>query len=840
MKEPVDAGPRPAPGAIATLEIVNDGAVARSQEIAWSGVPIERNRNVLTATGGLALYDASGKPVRVQLDVLARWDGPVDDATRPIQWLEVSVPTDVPADGTALYTLSDIEPEEAPVGAAVQLAEAGGRITIDTGAAQFVVDPSDGKLITGITIGGRAVYEGPAGAGPRLVIGGQTLDTTGAVQVDPGGFEIVQRGPVKVVLAQRGHFVGPNGSTTCETRRTSYERFGFTTIARFYAGRADVDLEVHFRNECSDAFNGPFTDQGVVIDELAWRWPMKLEAPTIEYAGGGAIRVGSGTTVVEQRKGGGSPWARRARVTVDGRAVEEAETFASPMVTVRDSKLAASITMPWMKYREPQGLRAVGSTLDVLFISERLPFGEARGLWNHTRLSLAETTGPLETVRRQNTAALERGLLVHAPRELINRAGMFPSLGTGATSKLATEYRGILEQLHDDTVGPRGQWVRAKTFGSQLWPDTQFDRYDVDRPNPFVNRGWMNYWDPAGAELWEYVRSGDPEFAWEMALPGLWLQMYSAYLNMGDHSHGNQNGFAITSGGTGEGTWHRNSVGSSDYSYNRGQMLGYLVRSSPAMRDRFAEAGRTAINRYNVPHEDESDRERWVNQVIPSRQAVQHYEMIANCAQFVPGQRGRDCAAKLHELVGELVQDNLRAGVLCGGDPQAAGQCTTPQQFMISAMMYGFFMRYYRNWGDAQGMLKRALVEIGRNYYRFGVKKKADGKAIDVRQGFAAALRCDLAPDGRSVTQCVASPDGDNRLSMYDPSKAHTMAIMLQAHELDPTVKLCGVTKAAYADPALWSQVRSWVAIGAGYWKGASQMLQDLVFAVGIHDTCAD
>lgn len=839
--EPVDAGPPPPPGPIATLEVANDSAVARVGEIAWAAIPIEKSRNMLT-TESLALYRPDGTKVPAQFDVIARWDGLFDDASQPAQWVDVSVAADVPADGSARFVLGAATSSRAATGQTVSITGDGGGYAINTGAATFAIAPTNGTLITRIDTGGRTVFTASPGAGPRLITAdGRVLDsaTDGAVQVDPDGFEVVQRGPVKVVLVQRGHFVGPAGSTLCRLPRTEYERFGFTTVARFYAGSADVDLEVHFRNECGDAFNGPFVDQAVDVQEVSWRFPFTLESPSIKFAGGGAIADGSATTVVEQRKGGGTPWRRRARVLVDGDEVESGETFAKPMVAVADAKLTAMVQIPWMRYREPQGVRATGSTVELLFVSERLPIGEAKGIWNHARLSLVPSTTPLETARQRGAVALERGLLVRAPREHIASAGVFPSLGTDATSLLKTEYRSIVEQLHDDTVGPGGQWERAKTFGSQLWPDTQFDRFDIDRPNPFENRGWMNYWNPSGAELWEFVRSGDPEFAWEMALPASWLQMYSAYLNLGDHDHGNQNGFAITSGGTGEGNWHRNSVGSSDYSYNRGMLLAYLLRPSPALRDRFAEAGRTVIGRYSVPKADEADRERWVNQVVLSRQAVQHYEMLANCAQFVGGERGAACLAKLQELVAEMTIDNLRAGVMCGGDVPPATQCSTPQQFMINAMMYGFFMRYYRSWGDVAGTLRRALVEIGKNYYRYGIAKKADG-SIDVNGGFAAGLSCTIAPEGTSVTQCTAAPDGDNRLSVYDASKAHTMAILLQAHELDPSAGLCAPVKAAYDDPALYRLLRSWIRVGTGYWKGANQVLQDLVFAVGIYDTCAD
>ena len=74
---------------------------------------------------------------------------------------------------------------------------------------------------------------------------------------------------------------------------------------------------------------------------------------------------------------------------------------------------------------------------------------------------------------------------------------------------------------------------------------------------PAFTDGAMNYWNPSGAELLEFLRSGDPKWVWDFALPQSWLQMFSAYLNVGSQTHSSLNGLAVNSGGTGEGQWHR-------------------------------------------------------------------------------------------------------------------------------------------------------------------------------------------------------------------------------------------------------------------------------------------
>ena len=69
--------------------------------------------------------------------------------------------------------------------------------------------------------------------------------------------------------------------------------------------------------------------------------------------------------MVEQRKGAGSPWLRRARVARDGTPLEETETFERPLLALADDTLVAAVQMPWMRYREPQALAAEGTTLGL-------------------------------------------------------------------------------------------------------------------------------------------------------------------------------------------------------------------------------------------------------------------------------------------------------------------------------------------------------------------------------------------------------------------------------------------------------------------------------------------
>ena len=58
------------------------------------------------------------------------------------------------------------------------------------------------------------------------------------------------------------------------------------------------------------------------------------------------------------------------------------------------------------------------------------------------------------------------------------------------------------------------------------------------------------------------------------------------------------------------------------------------------------------------------------------------------------------------------------------------------------------------------------------------------------------------------------------------------------AHSLDPELNLCAVARDALDQPALPSFWEDY-GIDAGWTKGSAQMMQSVVFGVGLYDTCA-
>ncbi|MCA9606762.1 MAG: hypothetical protein KC619_14250 [Myxococcales bacterium] len=800
---------------VAVLDVREDFGVARTGEVARSGVPIPEALGITDATE-LRVTDGDDAPIPSQVRALARWGGDPDDEALPLQWVEVSALLDLDASATReLRLVRAARTGESPLLAS----EAATRI--DTGAVVFELDPTSPALLVGATRDGAQLL-GVSG-GPRLVMGGETF-----TDVRDLSYEVLENGPLRAVVRQRGSFDAP--PARCASGG-GYDSVAYDLEATFVRGRGDVELRFSVRNECGDAFSGPWTDQAIEVEELAFEVALS-DAPTalVWTAEGRAAQELAGSELfVAQRKGGGSPWRRRALASVDGVEVASAETFEGALAGAALPGGAVGVQLGFMPRREPQAIGVRDGRVVLAVVSERQRVGEAVGLWNHALLSFAGDAASLAAEAPAGRARLERGLLLHTELASLSRAAVMPPLRREGGSPVDTAYLRVLGDLHEQTVGTGGQWDRLHGYGSQLWPETVSDAW-AEAATPAGHPASMNYWNPLGLELLEFVRGGDPEWAWALGLPAAWLQLHSAYYNVGLREHGNRGGFAVTSGGGGDGDWHRSADGSDDYSYSAGLRYAYLLRPEHAVLDRFLAAGETAVARYAEPP---GSREDFVSARPMSRQFLQHVELLANCAQFVPGARGDACRDRLHDIVGELSRENLVSGVPCAADAPDPARCVTPQQFMLAAFMIELLVRYELTWPGRAPELRSQLVEIGRTYRRWGVPMR-DG-AIDPAGDFAAGLDCTF--DGGSITSCVPAPDSDGNDYVYGPTRLPSLAMLLVSDQLDPERASCAELVTALDTPAAGMLLDEWSS-GRGYWKGINQAMQNVIFAVGARGSC--
>ena len=916
------------------FEVNNDQSVER-YEVAGSAVPIAFSEQLLD-TDNLVVVGPGNRIIASGFDILARWGGPLNNAALPIQWLEIEIPVRVGPDSINQYELRHYQqPVNSTDPYAINVQEDQNTITVDTGVASFDLSKLNPRLIDAIAVALddtgslTEIYTDTTEAGPRLayrnalnelrIIGGAgrenwstdvifsssfenvTDQQNGQVVIDGVGLQVRSQTDVETSVWAQGHFVSDDGSSLCQNNvPQAYEQFGFSIVLTFQRASRDIDMAFEFRNECSDAGGGPFTDQMVSVEEVSWALPlsMPLSIPALAYDDQVVIAATTDTSVaINQGKGGESngQWARQVQAQVNNQAVDSAEFYADAMTSGHNQNLLASIQMPYMRFREPQAIEVHGSSLNAYFVSELITVGEGKGIWNKTRFNfvpLSNQSVPIETtisnLKLSTYLKQERGLLVRANLDDLNQAAVLPNLGNDLQSGFKSGYLGWLELLHNQTVSEDsanpGQWLRNKTFGSQYWPDTgSADPFGIDADRPNNSFSGMNYWDPAGIEILEYMRSGDPKWAWELAIPQYKTIMHSAYLNIGYRTHGNRAGVAVQSGGpgclliesppgsgnviidncmasgSGGGQWHRSNFGSDDYTYASYIDLAYLARPDILLSERFAMAGSMLVSRYDQ-NIAEGNREDAVNVINHTRQIIQHMEMLSNCAQFVAGNQGAVCDQILKSVVTELVNDNMTPGLLCQGYPGLINgmgngdipsarvdelrQCLTPQQFMVNSLMYPFLYQFMLN--NPQSTLAsdvmNVLESISQVYMNYGLPTTGGG-AIDPNGGWWSRMFCQLDNTGTIINSCAASLDSDGNTTMWNFNKPHTAAVTFMGAQLNSNscnlfVNLFNANGfvGVPGTGSLWDDAGHFNL--AGWWKGTAQMMQSMVFAVGLYDQC--
>ncbi len=876
---------------IACLQINNDQNIERTDEVAFSSIPLARSINLLNIDN-LQIRDNNGTIIPAQFNVIARWGGTVDNVTLPIRWLEVLTQDTHANNSIQNYSLHNLTSTPAPIVNPLTVNENNGIYTVNTGAAIFTINSQNNALLDRVMIGGNPIYQHTPGAGPALTInsGQLTLDTStvGQVVIDPQTFEVIENGPLKTSFAVQAHFIDTqNQLTLCDDftpNIPAYESMGYTVIMSMTRGTGHLDMQVNFRNECIDAMFQPFTTGVNTFDLMEWNFPLNFTATNRFYSSSAAVASTNMNIRVAQMKGAGNPWQRRASVNLNGTVTENSEALANPMVAASSGQNTAMAQMPWMRFREPQALRANNNNISLQFIGEPLAVGGGKGLFNFARVSFlsgVNQAAQLETIRNTNQAALERGLTPRASLEDTNRSMVFPSLGNNNPSLLKSEYENFITQFHNETVGPGGQHELAKTYGSQLWPDTQgFSWPNVENViGPTDNPRGINYWSTNRVELIEYFRTGNPLWVWDLSLPLTWQQIFSAYVNKGENVDNFKNGLNLTSPlCTGpnflceEGQWYRYGGGSDDYGYTWGN-LGYVIRPNYALKRRFAIAGNTVVNRYNIPRAMQQLREETVSQVDLRRQVIQHFVQLANCAEFVPGVEGQACHNRLIEVVTELAEENMSTGLMCQADIQPANpslcmpiggdtslnwcDCVTPQQFINNSLISPFLHRMLLNYGDLGGSLAFGLSMNSWHVYRSAIGIPEAQRPIDPTDPARPAIDSlsdwlnqpgwdqDVTP---FIVQDVSVIDDDpfttdpgtiiDENLVLDPNKPHTAVQFLLAHSINPSLNLCNVAANALNDQFMLDAWDDYQNLG-GWLKGPAEIMQGMAFGIGVFDDCA-
>ena len=268
------------------LTVHERSGVERKAAIVSAGVPFPPG--FLPDVSKLRVVDKGGTPVICQAAVMVKWWKPAYDDS--VQWAMVSFLADVPAEGKAVYYLTDDGKGEAA--SPLNVSKTDKQITIDTGAASFAVPLAGESLLSAARIGGAEVL-GSAGLRGVVVAGdwpdrglkaGDRLVTSHA----PKGVTVEESGPARVVVCIKGGYAPGDKDK---------KYYSFTARLTFAANDPAVRLVYSLDNTHLDA---KLYDSDKGKSRLAYIWPMQDVSLVADLAIGdkaAASTVGDGKLI---------------------------------------------------------------------------------------------------------------------------------------------------------------------------------------------------------------------------------------------------------------------------------------------------------------------------------------------------------------------------------------------------------------------------------------------------------------------------------------------------------------------------------------------------------------
>lgn len=225
------------------LEVTNTLSFPRTREPITNGVPLAADLGVMNLKH-LSLLNSQKKNVPAQFKVLARWGGTPEDSTRPIKWVLVTFFADIPAQTKQTYLLTQSQ-ELSTISPALALIKKESMLSVYTGTAEFLLDPSHTFLFKQVSLQGKPILSKPMQL--RLTdLSGKTID----VADQTADMKILEQGPLRSVIQINGSLSNPEQTSVLDYR----------LFITFYAGSSSVNIVSTIGNHQKAAQNGTSYD----------------------------------------------------------------------------------------------------------------------------------------------------------------------------------------------------------------------------------------------------------------------------------------------------------------------------------------------------------------------------------------------------------------------------------------------------------------------------------------------------------------------------------------------------------------------------------------------------
>ncbi len=477
-----------------TLEVRDTAGIGRTGEVVRSGVPLAKGLN-LRSTAGMAIVNAAGTAVPAELTVLARWNAGKNDANAPIQWLLVTFAADVPARGTAQYRLSVDGSRANPAPAApLTLTKSGDRVTVNTGAATFVVDGAVQSLFQEVRAGSTVV------AGARPISG--TVDGRAVSHSNLRRVFVEHQGPLSAVVVVEGAYDMPQvgGGGLGSRRRYVFTAGSPTAIVR-HSAAYEGDKCGPGVISCNGSPNALLVTR--LRDGLSLSLPATRTVHAIGARASGSVtgnaNVGS-TASIRQRLRNTRTAPRVYEVSAGGQA-QNGATADGAVLAVSGGGNTVAIALDHMHFSEPQALRLeADGSLAIDVVDDQAWMGPRQGLYATFAVSAISGVSARADLERLTWAPLNAPLRAWPSNKVFADSRAAGDIPSGSLLAGLTGYDNLTKRVLDDTIRMRNERgvFGISVFGSvpRYWgARSGTDELDCSGNDPTPGTTWDNaYW----------------------------------------------------------------------------------------------------------------------------------------------------------------------------------------------------------------------------------------------------------------------------------------------------------------------------------------------------------
>lgn len=512
--------------ATVTLSVRETAGVARTGEVVRSGIPLPRTLGV-TSTAPLAVVDGNGTPVPAEFRVLARWNAGRNDAGAPIQWVLASFPASAGARATATYRLiTDGTTVNPPPATPLQVTKNGNLVTINTGAATFIIDGDKGSLFEEIRF-----------------IGGAPLVTGGSLTARVDGADVGFAAPRRVMIESAGPLVavivveGTYGAQLASQRRYVFTAGSRTAIIRQTLAWEATRCENAGAITCGPSINA------VRVERV--RDVLRIAVPPTAALAIGAREAGTQRATIAAGATASLRQLLRPRRTAPprfelalGDVVASGTKADGGVLAVETPSGVVAVALDHMHRYEPQALRLLGDgSLAIDVADDTTWIGARQALFATMAVAILPPNTPLEPAV---WAPLNRPLRAwpdaawFAASEAVEvPAGVLPAELAGYDD--AT--RSVLERTvrKTDELGVFGLMTFGlfpRAWGSPILSD-EIDCFGND-PTPgeswddlYWCSTWTDYHNAAATAPIRAMRGGEVEWLDEIARPAALRMLYT-------------------------------------------------------------------------------------------------------------------------------------------------------------------------------------------------------------------------------------------------------------------------------------------------------------------------